>query len=51
LLLVERIGWSLRERYRLAEELPLNLLRALWRVDANREASVHKIKGNFEILT
>ncbi len=42
MLVIERIGWGLRERYRRPEELPLNLLRVLWRLDMRL--------GEFEIL-
>jgi hypothetical protein len=33
------------------EELPLNLLRVLWRLDAKTEAPVHDIRRKLEILT
>jgi hypothetical protein len=41
MLVIERIGWGLRERYRRPEELPLNLLRVLWRLDMRLEAPAH----------
>jgi hypothetical protein len=49
--LVEWVTRELRERYQPPEELPLNLLQVLWRLDAKTEAAVHGIRGNFEILT
>jgi hypothetical protein len=47
----EWVTRELRARYLPPEELPLNLLRVLWRLDAKTEAPVHDIRRKLEILT